>query len=113
MFQVTNDQGRKFNVRIVRKGDAYGLRDCLTHDDDKPLVEFYDATVNPARFGERGQFVSRYYVDTLTGRDGLGRDLRDGGGLSLCGGVPVWTLDDEAAAQAVEWAAMQTDEVTP
>ena len=35
-------QLEKFNVRIVNKGDRYGRADCLTHDDDRPMVEFYD-----------------------------------------------------------------------
>ena len=32
----------KYNVRIVNKGDRYGREDCLTHDDDRPMAEFYD-----------------------------------------------------------------------
>ena len=31
----------RFNVRVVRTGDAYGLNDCLINDG-APLVEFYD-----------------------------------------------------------------------
>ena len=112
MFTVQNDQGRTFAVRIVRKGDAYGLHDCLIHDEDKPLVEFYDASQDPKKFGERGQFVSRYYVDTLTGRDGFGRDIRNGYALNLHGGVEAWTLDPVAASQAVDWAASQVYGVT-
>jgi len=106
MFTIQNDQGRMFNVRIVREGDRYGLHDCLTHNG-APMVEFYDASQDPAKFGERGQFVSRYYVDTLTGRDGFGRDIRNGHALALDGGVEAWTLDPWAAAQAVDWAASQ------
>ena len=106
MFTIQNDQGRMFNVRIVREGDRYGLDDCLTHNG-APMVEFYDASQDPAKFGERGQFVSRYYVDTLTGRDGFGRDIRNGHALNLHGGVEAWTLDPWAAAQAVDWAASQ------
>lgn len=105
MFQVTNDQGRTFNVRMVFEGDRYGLNDCLTHDNDKPLVEFYDATQDPKKFGERGQFVSRYYVETLT--DSLVSRKCKVYGFSLLGGVDAWTLDAESASKAIEWAASQ------
>lgn len=108
IFTVENENGRKFNVRLVRKGDRYGLNNCRVHDEDKALVEFYDATQDPNKFGICGQFVSRYYLDTLTGRDGWGRDLRNGSSsLALNGGVEAWTLDPWAVGQAVDWAASQ------
>ena len=76
----------KFNVRIVNKGDKYGLDNCLTHEGDKPLVEFYDTRYPHTEFG---QFVSRYYVETILNDDGYGpKDC----GLILHGGVPEWTL---------------------
>jgi hypothetical protein len=76
----------KFNVRIVNKGDKYGLDNCLTHEGDKPLVEFYDTRYLHTEFG---QFVSRYYVETILSDDGYGpKDC----GLILHGGVPEWTL---------------------
>jgi len=48
----------KYNVRIVRKGDRFGRDDCLTHDDDRPMVEFYDSNY-PTDDG-RGGYVRRY-----------------------------------------------------
>jgi len=89
IFFVTNGNGREFLVRFVYKGDAYGLDDCLTHDEDEPMVEFYDTTFsekNGGEFGERGQFVSRYNVSTLAKHGGLGLCL-DGGNRE------VWSLD--------------------
>ena len=73
----------KFNVRIVVKGDRYGLNDMFTHDQDRPLVEFYDDRYH-FQSGDRGQFVSRYYVSTLleyTGRE-----------MNLQVGVDAWYL---------------------
>ena len=70
----------RFNVRIVRHGDAYGLNDALTHDG-APMVEFYDRR---HMHTPRGQFVTRYYAHTL-----LDRPI---GGLTLDGGVPAWTV---------------------
>jgi len=54
--------GVSFNVVIVRKGDRYGLDDCLTWDSDNPGVEFYDVRHKHTPFG---QFVSRYFAKTL------------------------------------------------
>lgn len=73
-----------FNVRIVSRGNTYGRDDCLTHNEDDALVEFYDAKQDPAKFGRRGQFVSRYYLTTLL------QDLPNG--LQLEGGIPEWSI---------------------
>ena len=89
MFRITNDQGRTFNVRIVRNGDAYGLDDCLTHDNDEPLVEFYDATYEGPKFGPRGQHVITYNLSTLIDHPPLT-------GLNLNGGEPAWEIDATA-----------------
>jgi hypothetical protein len=94
--RITNDTGLAFNVRLVQKDDRYGLDDCLVHDQDEPLVEFWDATYeNDPRFTlGLGQFASRYYLGTLTGKDGHGvRDHRLGSpGLDLCGHVSEWKV---------------------
>ena len=81
----------KFNVRVVNKGDKYGRDFCLTNEG-KPLVEFYDARYPHTEFG---QFVSRYYVETILGDDGYGP--KDSG-LSLDGGIPEWTVSAEDMA---------------
>jgi hypothetical protein len=77
----------KFNVRLVNKGDKYGYDFRLTHTEDKPLVEFYDSRYPHTEFG---QFVQRYYVETIL----------DGGecGLNLHGGEPAWTVSAEDMA---------------
>jgi hypothetical protein len=76
----------KFNVRVVNTGDKYGVNDCLVNDK-APMVEFYDTRYPHTQYG---QFVSRYYVDTLL--------ERDTGGLCLDGGVPSWTVSAEDMA---------------
>ena len=86
--QVLN--GKRFTVRIVREGDRYGRDDCLTHDEDEAMVEFYDATyADNGRFGPHGQFVSRYYVGTLM----ESRPQLEARGLGLCGYEPAWDID--------------------
>tara|TARA_R110000868_G_C10767032_1_gene754393 strand:+ start:302 stop:577 length:276 start_codon:yes stop_codon:yes gene_type:complete len=76
----------KFNVRIVNTGDKYGRDFCLTNDK-KPMVEFYDTRYPHTQYG---QFVSRYYIDTILD----GSDC----GLCLDGGVPSWTVSAEDMA---------------
>jgi hypothetical protein len=101
--RVINENGRAFNVRFVRKGERYGLDDCLVHDERDPLVEFWDATYenNPDFTRGLGQFTSRYYLSTL-------KKCRGGNGIGLCGHVPVWTVtgknvdDVLAAINAIE-----------
>lgn len=80
--------GVPFNVRIVKQGDKYGLRDQLTHDKPRTMLEFYDAT-HPEydeTGNNRGQFVSRYYWSTIN-KENIKYDL------DLNGGVESWTVD--------------------
>lgn len=104
---VENDSGRRFNVRLVRRGDRFGLNDCLTHGDarspirarlaehhDGAMIEFYDATyAGRPEFGPRGQFVSRYYLGTLAEDAGRGLDMH--------GGVPEWKINGTNVRDAV------------
>ena len=96
----------KFNVRIVRMGDKYGRNYCLTHGEDKPLVEFYDSRYPHTEYG---QFVSRYYVCTLL-ETSEGHGNR---GLCLDGGVPSWTVSAEDMDTVREYLREQTDQFTP
>jgi hypothetical protein len=93
-----------FNVRLVRKGDHYGLHGCLQHDDaDRPLVEFYDGRFKSAEpFSEHGQLVSRYFASTLL------EPVRGSGGLNLCGGVPAWQIDSAGMAEVRRWLTAET-----
>jgi len=70
----------KYTIRFVNKGEKYGLQFCLTHDKDEPMIESYDARYPHTEFG---QFVTRYYVQTLRDHEG---------GLDLHGGVPEWKV---------------------
>lgn len=81
LIQVVNENGIPFNVRLLEKGEAYGLNDCLTHDGDEPLIEFYDGRYCNEDFHiERGQFVARYYLETILEHSGellLYTDIED------------------------------------
>lgn len=85
----------KFNVRLVNTGERYGRDDCLVNDK-APMVEFYDSRYTDPSFGERGQFVSRYYVSTLLERP-------HHVGLCLDGGIPEWSVSAEGMQQVLEY----------
>lgn len=85
----------KFNVRIVNTGDKYGVNDCLTNTKD-PMIEFYDSRFKSGWDQERGQFVMRYYVETLI-NNYYPR------GLCLDGGVPAWSVSAEGMQQVIEF----------
>jgi len=93
MISVTNDRGRTFNVRLVRKGEAYGREGALRHDKIDPLVEFFDTTHKRTPLG---QLVSRYFASTLLAAD-------PGGGLNLDGGVPEWQIGPDERAAVLAW----------
>lgn len=95
-MKIHSDIGRTFNVRVILKGERYGLDDCLVHRDADPLIEFYDARYAGSKgFGPLGQHVTSYHASTLT-------DVT--GGLMLNGGVPEWTVDAAAMRPVVEMA---------
>lgn len=93
-------------------GGHYGRGDALTYeqnDADKygsglPLVEFYDLSQNAVNF-PGGQFVSRYYMNTLLGTDSLNLSvpLRDMQAFSLDGGIPSWTVSGNDLKRVSNW----------
>ena len=89
--------GLTFNVRIVNPGDGYGLITdgvyALTNKSEMALVEFYDARYPHTEFG---QFVSRYWMDTLA-------EHTPGEGLNLDGGIPDWKVDGPAMDLVIAW----------
>lgn len=87
-IKTTNVKQSDFSFKavIIEKGDNYGLNDCLTHEEVRPLVEFYDTRYD--------QFVSRYYVKTI---------LEVDSGLNLHGGVEDWTIDKTGMDFVKDW----------
>jgi hypothetical protein len=93
--RVVNDAGRTFNVRVIRRGERYGLGDALVHHTPDPLVEFWDATYekDPRFTVGLGQFVARYFLGTLKERPDTGIDL--------CGHEPAWKVSAANRADAI------------
>lgn len=107
---VINDKGRRFGIRIVRPGDGYGVDDKVISEYNESMIEFYDYTYASddtfnSSFGERGQFVSRYFVSTL-----LERPV--GGGLDLMGYEPVWKVDEIVMQQVFQLIASEVMAIT-
>lgn len=88
-----SDHRKLWTVRLLTKGDCYGLVNILTVKDE-PLVEFWDAVYNT--------LVSRYYLSTLL-------EVSQGTGLNLDGGVPSWRISAEGMAKVMEWLKAETD----
>ena len=82
-----NTAGVEFAARIINEGDKYGRDDCLTHNESKPLIEFHDM--------DMGVFVSRYYVDTLTGECEWSNGDSRKTGINLEGSVSKWFVTAE------------------
>ena len=82
-------------VRIVEKGDKYGIKNGLTHAGEEPLVEFFDTRYEHT---DLGQFVSRYYLSTL---------LDSNGGMNLDGGVTDWYINDPCGNRIRDWLRRQ------
>lgn len=95
---LPNGASIPFSVRIVSKGEGYGLNEAVIHDREEPLVEFYDARHAHTCYG---QFVSRYYVSTVLGHPG-------NYGLNLYGGVPDWSLSAETMQAVKAWLGSAT-----
>jgi hypothetical protein len=101
--QLTTARIGPWTVRIVFKGEHYGLDGGQLHERDEPLVEFHDAEQDIATFGPLGQFVNRYFITTLLSRKHPG--------MSLClhGGYPNdWTVSGEHMALIERWLELQS-----
>lgn len=77
----------KWTIKVVPSGDASRRNTGHADLDSDSIVQFYDNSQSKEAFGEDGQFVSSYYLQTL-------REHK-GGGLCLDGGIPAWTVSAE------------------
>lgn len=100
---VANGPYAPITVRMVMPGETYGLNQALINDKGKPLVEFYDARYPHTAYG---QFVSRYYLSTLTHH--MHDEQYKTRGLDLEGSIDAWTMTPECTAAAIQWAAAES-----
>lgn len=102
ILEIKNNKGNFFRIRIVSKFERYGMNFCLTHYDDEPLVEVYDAEHPHTLFG---QFVTRYNLTTLL-------EMYNYGGINLYGGEPKWRIDAHNWQKVLDWLRIETNENT-
>jgi hypothetical protein len=88
---IVHAKTQDFTIRVVSKGQQYGLNNCLTHDSHDHLVEFYATKWASKEHGVFGQFLSRYNFSTIL-------DSKFAGGLRL------WGDDDSTTLNAEEMA---------
>ena len=74
----------RWNIKVVPPSDDSRRKTGHADLDADSIVQFYDNRQSKEVFGEDGQFVSSYYLQTLL--------EHKGGGLCLDGGVPAWTV---------------------
>jgi hypothetical protein len=95
MLEITNDAGRTFRVTCVRKGERYGLNDCLVHDQDEPLVEFEDVTSLSKPAAEH-LIVARYPARVILQKEA-------GDDLWLYGRTLIWRIGPHEIRKMQEW----------
>lgn len=104
VVSVKAENGITFNVRRVNQGDKYGLDNCLTHKDEKPMIEFYDSrySFHSDEHGNMlGQFISRYFLENLLFNFVTEKPRQDHEGICLDGGIPDWCMDGAALSSAL------------
>ena len=90
MIRVTNDKNITFSVVLSKD------------KKDQNLVSFYDTRYDHTQYG---QFVGRYYANTLLGLDGWssrGSSIKNRG-LNLDGGVDNWFINADNATDVVDF----------
>ena len=90
MIRVTNDKNITFSVVLSKD------------KKEQNLVSFYDTRYDHTQYG---QFVGRYYANTLLGLDGWssrGSSIRDRG-LNLHGGIDDWSINADNANHVVDF----------
>lgn len=95
-----------WTIRFITKGDHYGAGDCLTYQENKPMVAFYDADYkNKGNFGPYGQFTGgSYYLETLQGKDGYSPSYDEyPRQLSLMADIPKWTVSAKDMNVIMDW----------
>lgn len=99
VMTITPEGGVPFLVRVIREGDRYGMSMGLVYGEPMPAVEFYDTRYMHGVFG---QFVSRYYADTILAGDS---------GLDLEASVPDWKIDADSMRYVRAWVRVATEDL--
>lgn len=91
----------RWKAVIIEPGATYGKEHIFSNERER-IVEFYDYTVDKLQF-PAGQFVRRYYINSLC-KDGYLKKLAsDNESFCLDGDVPSWCIVGADLQQIAEW----------
>jgi len=93
-IDILSYTGKPLRVLLIPAGEQSPNFQCMK-PDTKNLLEFYDARYD---LTPDGQFISRYYLETLKRSNSFH-------GLDLHGGEPDWKIDGRSLTLVLEWAA--------
>lgn len=90
------NKGITFAARIIEGGESYGRDDILIHEDESPLIEFFDLRYPHSRINENmsGQFISRYTMDVFN---------KVNTGIFLDSGSIDWSLTRDSVKLVQDW----------
>lgn len=86
----------KFIAKVVQKGEMYGKNVDIPHEDEVPLIEFFDARYPMVKIDNQhsGQFISRYDLNTFN-------HVKTG--LFLNSGSPDWSITPATVKMLQDW----------
>lgn len=86
----------QWRVRVVEKGDLYGVENPVPWKDVNPCVEFYNMNVDKERFPEGRFTTGRYMIDRFLNpgdfRPSLEDLVKSNKGFNLHPAYPEWTV---------------------
>lgn len=108
LFCIVNQDNRHFNVRLVRKHEHYGDADALVHQQNEPLVEFFDAShTDEDSDNPLGYFTGiRCFVSTLFQ---TAFELGGAADRLFNESLPMWNISSENIAALQDWLLAHLD----
>jgi hypothetical protein len=101
-IDILGINGTPFRAVLVPAGEP-----CPNHEDGykkEDMLEFYDRRYSHTL---DGQFITRYYVQTLLQDHELISDCNMRG-LDLMGAIPTWKIDARTVKIVLDWALYHT-----
>ncbi|MCP4700663.1 MAG: hypothetical protein GY862_27985 [Gammaproteobacteria bacterium] len=105
-FQIINEDGRPFFIRLIRKNEHHGEEDKLIYREDEPLLEFFDAD-NQEEGDGLGYFTGlRCTIGTL-----FKTAFETGGAADILFNqdLPMWNISHQHITAIQEWVLQQLD----
>jgi len=105
-LQLSNQDGRKFHVRLVRKFETCGAQDDLIHQQEEPLIEIFDAQNSDEESDNSlGYFTGiRCFIGTF-----FTNVFERGGSEDVLFNeyLPMWNISEDNIHAVREWISTQ------